>query len=196
MKVPILMFEYSFSIQKNRDRGVSLIIVLILLVVIGLTAASAMRSATSSQQVTNNVRMDNLAQQYAEAALRYCEAQLQLPDAARVNSLKAAVIPAVDMTVAGATGAWENTVSWTGAVGAGGAAATRTALALGQYSSAGSSTVPPKAPECVVETQTLGSPTFTVTVVTARGFGPDYTADAAGNTTHGAVVWLQSILNL
>jgi hypothetical protein len=43
--------------------------------------------------------------------------------------------------------------------------------------------------------QTVGSPTFTITVVTARGFSPDYARDGAGNTTNGAVVWLQSIIN-
>ncbi|MBC7919400.1 MAG: hypothetical protein H7Y28_16475 [Rhodoferax sp.] len=185
-------------VSRGRERGISLIIVLILLVVIGLTAATAMRGATSSQRVTNNVRMDNLAQQYAESALRYCEAQLQLADAARVNSLKLAVIPAVNMTVVGTVGAWEQTVSWTGVPGSGGASATRTVLPAAQYSTAGvSSSVPARPPECVAETQTLaGSPTFTVTVVTARGFSPDYTNDGAGNTVSGAVVWLQSILNL
>jgi type IV pilus assembly protein PilX len=177
------------ALSKTRQRGISLIIVLILLVVIGLTAAAAMRGANSSQRVTNNVRMDNIAQQYAEAALRYCESQLQLPDANRVNSLKAAVLPAGT----GAPGAWEDPVSWTGSVGAGAAASTRTALPAAQYGSALSSYIPAKAPECVAETQTLGTPAFTVTVVTARGFSPDYKADGNGNTTHGAVVWLQSI---
>lgn len=191
------MNKLTRRVSKIHQIGISLIIVLILLVVIGLTAASAMRGATSSQRVTNNVRMDNLAQQYAEGALRYCEQQLQLADASRVATLQAAKIPAVNMTVAGTTGAWEQTVSWTGAAGAGGAAATRTALPATQYSTSGvSSIVPTTSPECVAETQTIGSPTFTVTVVTARGFSPDYQADSAGKTTHGAVVWLQSILNL
>lgn len=196
------MNKPSNPVSKTRQKGISLIIVLILTVVIGLTAAAAMRGATSSQRVTNNVRMDIMAQQYAEAALRYCEAQLQIPatnvapQPVRVNSLAAAVIPAVNMTVAGTPGAWENPVSWTGAVGAGGAAATRTPLPPAQYSSAVSSYTPAKTPECVAETQTIGSPTFTVTVVTARGFSSDYRADTAGNTTNGAVVWLQSILNL
>ena len=190
------MINSFFFASRVRQKGISLIIVLLLMVVIGLTAASAMRGATSSQRVTNNVRMDVVAQQYAEAALRYCEAQLQLADAARVNSLKVAVIPTVDMTVTGTTGAWQNTNSWTGGVNAGGAAATRTSLGASLYSSASSSYLPAKAPECVVESQTLGSPTFTVTVVTARGFSPDYRADVNGNTVNGAVVWLQSILNL
>lgn len=183
----------------SHQKGISLIVVLMLIVVIGLMAAASMRSATSSQRVTNNVRMDNMAQQYAESALRYCEAQLQIPEAnvaplpTRVNSLRAAAIPAIDMTLTNAVGAWENPVSWTGDVTAGAAAATRTALTDAQY---GTSATPARAPECVVETQTLGSPAFTVTVVTARGFSSDYRADANGKTTRGAVVWLQSILNM
>lgn len=198
------MINFTAS-ASTTQKGISLIIVLLLLVVIGLTAASAMRGATSSQQVTNNVRMDIVAQQYAEAALRYCESQLQIPDnnvaplPVRVNSLRAAVIPAVDMTIdPPPLGAWEYRVSWTGAVNAGAAAATRTVLDASQYSSAISSYLPAKAPECVVEIQTLGiaPATFTVTVVTARGFSPDYRADNAGDTISGSVVWLQSILNL
>lgn len=191
---------------KSGEKGISLIIVLILTVIIGFTAAAAMRSATSSQRVTNNVRMDNIAQQFAEASLRYCEAQLQIPDdnvspnPVRVNSLKTSVIPVVDMTVPPPkpNGAWEDPVSWTGAIGAGGAASTRTALPSSQYIATGlSSYLPAKPPECVAEVQKLpGSPSFTVTVVTARGFSTDYRADSTGKTLGGSVVWLQSILNL
>ena len=186
------------NFKQQSHQGFSLIVVMIMLVVIGLTAASAMRGATASQKVTNNVRLDNLAQQYAEAALRYCESQLQLADAARVNTLKVAVIPTVDMTVAGAVPAWQNVTSWTGAAGSGGASATRTALPQAQYSTLGlSSTLPARPPECVAEIQNIAAATpFTVTVITARGFSPNYAADVNGNTTAGSVVWLQSIVNL
>jgi type IV pilus assembly protein PilX len=184
------------TFDARKQRGFSLVVVLIMLVVIGLTAASAMRGATASQKVTNNVRMENLAQQYAEAALRYCENQIQLADGVRVNSLKVAVIPTVDMTVVGTPPAWQNVVSWTGAAGSGAASATRTPLPASQYSTAGlSSVLPAKAPECVAEIQNVGAPAFTVTVITARGFSPNYVADNNGNTTAGSVVWLQSIIN-
>ena len=187
-------FEFSSPSPRNDEKGISLIIVLIMMVVIGLTAAAAMRNATSSQRATNNARVESLALQYAEAALRYCEGQLQLASTARVNSLKDAVIPTSTFTVS----AWEQTISWTGIAGSGGASSTRTSPPAAQYSTAGvSSNVPTRAPECIAELQTLGSPTFTATVVTARGFSPDYAADATtGQTTRGAVVWLQSILNL
>jgi type IV pilus assembly protein PilX len=180
-----------------QQQGISLVIVMILLVIIGVTTASAIRNATSSQLATNNVRKSNTAQQYAETALRYCEAQLQLADAARVPTLQAAVIPAVDLTVAGTQPAWQLPITWTG--GPGGASATRTVVPVGTFTSAGtSSDTVTTAPECVVEIQTLpgsGVP-FTVTVVTARGFSTDYRRGAGGVTTSGSVVWLQSILNL
>ncbi len=198
--------NHCHSKTHSAQRGISLIIVLILVVVIGLTASSAMRSATSSQRVTNNVRMDNMAQQYAEAALRFCEAQMAIP-ATNVGPLpvrdgRLMNPPAID-TNAGVAPAWQNTVSWRGAAAAPmvppHAAATRIALTAGQISSAASTYTPTKLPECIVETQSIGglvSP-FNVTVVTARGFSMDYREDAAtGATTNGSVVWLQSILNL
>lgn len=188
---------------KFDQRGISLIIVLILVVVIGLTASSAMRGATSSQRVTNNVRMDNMAQQYAEAALRFCEAQMAIP-AANVAPLPVRdgrlLNPPVINTNAGVIPAWQNTVSWRGAAAAPmvppHAAATRIALTAGQISSAASTYVPTTLPECIVEVQTIGGAApFNVTVVTARGFSTDYRADVTGVTTNGSVVWLQSILN-
>ena len=185
------------------QRGISLIIVLILMVVIGLTSAAAMRSATSGQRLTNNVRSENVAQQYAESALRFCETELQRADPApaatqaRPNSLLRAVIPVRNMNVALTQGVWEDPVAWTGAAGVG-VAITRTTLNQAQYATAGlSSYLPAKPPECLAEVQSLGGGTpFNVTVVTARGFSSDYRADAAGNTIQGSVVWLQSILNM
>ena len=195
------MYATHTPLLSDRQRGISLIIVLILMVVIGLTSAAAMRGATSGQRLTNNVRTENVAQQYAEAALRYCETELQRADPAppatqpRPNSLLRAVIPLNDMTAGGVT-TWEKPAAWTGAAGVGDAI-TRTTLNQAQYATAGlSSYLPAKAPECLVEVQRIGAPAFTVTVVTARGFSSDYLADGAGNTTKGSVVWLQSILNM
>jgi type IV pilus assembly protein PilX len=192
-----------FELDQRGQRGISLIIVLILMVVIGLTSVAAMRGATSGQRLTNNVRAENVAQQYAEAALRYCETELQRPDPAiaggqaRPNSLLRASIIKRDMNVVGTTPVWESLVAWNGPAGVGDAIS-RTTLNTAQYSTAGSSSYSPgKPPECIAEVQTLGGGTpFNVTVVTARGFSSDYRADNAGNTIQGSVVWLQSILNM
>jgi len=175
--------------QAAHLRGISLLVVLFMLVIIGITAASAMRNATSEQRATNNLRMEGTAQQYAEAALRYCETQMQLPDAGRVATLKAAVIPATTFDLSG----WEDPATWTGAGGR--ASASRTTVPDAQISNVDVDK-PAVNPQCVVESQTAGSPTFTITVITARGFSPDYAADAGGNTSRGAVVWLQSIVNV
>lgn len=192
--------------KRSRQQGISLIIVLILTVIIGLTAAAAMRKATSGQQLTNNLKMENMAQQYAEAALRYCEAQVQIPAGSatvRTNNLLAANILLVNMTgTPRPRGNWENTATWMTAAGTTGPSQSRVdlgAVGANLYSSALSSTTPAVPPQCSVEMQVLpGAPTpsFTVTVVTSRGFSSDYAADTNGQTTKGSVVWLQSILNV
>lgn len=173
--------------RNGPNQGMSLIVVLIMLVIIGITAASAMRSATSEQRATNNLRLDAVAQQYAEAALRFCEAQLQLASGSRVVAFQTGNIPTTTFALSG----WEDTATWT--TSSGRASATRYPLTAGQLG--GSLLAPGTLPQCVVENQTMGSPTFNVTVVTARGFSPDYSADSNGKTTSGSVVWLQSILN-
>lgn len=184
----------------SRDQsGVSLIIVMIMVVIIGLTSAAAIRSATSGEKLTNNIRMQNLAQQYAEAGLRYCEAQLSLANAdpARVATLKDAQIPVTAYVVGQPTFQtaphWENVLTWTGV---GGASATRTNVPQANLKSVDSSITPSTLPQCAVERQGLPPAGATnALVITARGFSPDYTADAiTGVTKTGSVVWLQSVL--
>lgn len=178
------------------QKGISLIIVLIMLVIIALTSAAAIKNATSGEKVTNNIRLQNLAQQYAEAALRYCEGELKKPTnvgppSGRMGSgLDEANLPLIALNAASA---WELPASWTG--GPGGASATLTPLPTAQINSTDSSFQPAKVPECVAEKQTLVDGNFTY-VITARGFSPDYVADANGKTTNGSVVWLQSTVLL
>jgi type IV pilus assembly protein PilX len=169
-----------------KQAGISLIVVLIMLVIIGLTSASAIRSATNGEKLTNNLRMQNLAQQYAEAALKYCENELTKADGSRVSTLQEANI----VTVAyGDPTAWFQTVTWTGT---GGASASKTTVPESQIKSSDSSFKPTHLPECVAEKQILDAGATTY-VITARGFSTDYTADTAtGKTTRGSVVWLQS----
>ena len=182
----------------KRQSGVSLIIVMIMVVIIGLTSAAAIRSATSGEKLTNNIRMQNLAQQYAEAALRYCEAEVSKADGVRVATLKDAVIPTTAYVVGQPTFQtaphWANTVSWTGAAGSGAASSTRTVVPVANLVSLSSSLTPSTRPECVAERQGMAGAT-TALVITARGFSPDYVATpVTGVTANGSVVWLQSIL--
>lgn len=175
----------TFSVSLHRQRGASLIITLIMLVVIGLTAASAMKTATSSEKVVNNIRMQSGAQQYAEAALRYCESQLKLVSSSRVATLQDASVPVTTT----ATSNWEKTSTWVGG------ATLKTVVPAAALQSANSAYVPAVKPECYAESQLITGVTFTV--ITSRGFSPDYTTTlASGATTNGSVAWMQSLVTL
>lgn len=177
------------SQRRHASKGVSLIIVLILMIIIGITASTAMRNASSEQRATNNQRMEATALQYAEAALRYCEAQMRInPPSLRADPTLQGTIP--DLTPGVNTSGWTDPLTWTGSSGR--ASSTRTPVPNTVIKEAANTdtVLPNKNPECVVETGTgLG------TVITARGFSTDYTADANGFTKTGAVVWLQSFIN-
>ena len=179
-----------------RRQGASLIIVLVLLVVISLTSAASLRNASSNERVSHNFRMHWLAEQYAEAALRYCQSQLLLADTQRVSSLQESVLLAIS---AAAVPAWANPQTWSGS---GGAFASLTSVAQAFVESLDSTFVPQVLPQCVVERQALpllqngasvGS--ADVYVITARGFSPDYREIRSGIRS-GAVVWLQSRLSI
>jgi Tfp pilus assembly protein PilX len=178
-----------------RSQGASLIIVLVMLVVIGLTSAASLRNASSNERVSHNFRMHWLAEQYAEAALRYCQSQLLLADEQRVSSLQEAALLPIN---AGAPG-WANPQTWSGS---GGAFASLTSVAQAFVESSDSAFVPQRLPQCVVERQALpllqngvsvGS--ADVYVITARGFSPDYRESLPGARS-GAVVWLQCRLSV
>lgn len=180
--------------------GVSLIMVLIMIAVIGIFSASAMRGAMSNDQATNSIRVQNLARQYAEAALRYCEGQLQAEDSTRTATLREGVLIQQQFdAIAGNSQGWAQANTWTDAVGSGGVANSRTVVPAGVVSSDVSSTLPAKMPECVAEKQYLtagNADPDNAYVVTARGFSPDYSSNANGTTKSGSVVWLQSTISL
>jgi Tfp pilus assembly protein PilX len=185
-------FPVSFP-RRARQSGISLIIVLIMVVVIGLTSAAAIRNATSGEKLTDNIRLQNLAQQYAEAALRYCEAELAKADGARVATLAEANIIETAAGAADAATGWGQSATWTGA---GGASASLTTVPEAAISSADSAFRPATRPQCVVERQLMADANVAY-VITARGFSPGYTADAVtGRTLSGSVVWLQSMVSL
>lgn len=178
---------------KTPQAGLALVVVLVLLVVIGLSSASALRSATSAEQASNNIRLQHLAQQYAEAALRYCEAELLKPDGQRVATLRQANLPEVAVGASTVQSIWGQAASW-GVAGGGAASKTRPPEAW--FSSPLSAFALPFGPECLVEQQLLPGQQRAL-VITARGFSPGYLADPlSGSTRAGAVVWLQSIVLL
>ncbi len=170
----------------KHQHGVSLIIVLIMLGVIALMSAATLRNASSNERVSNNFRMQVLAQHYAEAALRYCEAQLSLADDLRVASLRESSLSFTEA----ATRAWRQRASWSASSNSGSSSASLTTVPEAVIATLDSAFKPAQRPECVVEKQALEG--GFVYVVTVRGFSPDYMADSRGFTLKGAVVWLQT----
>ena len=178
---------YPSAVYRRHSRGVSLIIVLIMMIIIGITAATAMRNATSEQRATNNMRMEASALQYAEAALRYCENQMRGSSASRPITLQTTAIGTAT-TFGYTTSGWEDPLTWTGTTGR--KSSTRTEVPDSIIQDSAATVLPTYKPECVVENMTGYG-----VVITARGYSPDYTRDGSGVTTSGAVVWLQSISN-
>ncbi len=182
-----------------------MIVVLVMLVIIALTSTAAIRNTTSGERLTNNLRATNVAQQYAEAALRFCESELAKPDGARTvanlkNANLGAAMPYDAATgVNSSDGVWRTTQVWL---------RTRTTppyvveVPLAQIvsdksgASAGSessSFKPATPPECLAEIREV--PNGKAYLITARGFSPDYRRNTTtGETTQGSVVWLQSNL--
>lgn len=165
--------------SRPRQRGVALIVALVVLVIIGLTSAAVMRGALSSDLVTNNTRVQTLATQAAQVALKYCELSLQAP-------------PPIPITLLAEPPAGED-MAWT---------------VFGNWSDVDkvntvpdefmkselSSFAPSRMPQCIAQRSSVGGTKPTI-VVTARGFSPDFQADAdTGATVAGSVVWLQYIL--
>ena len=61
------------SSSPRRQQGLVLVVALIMLVIISLFTVTSIRSAISSESISNNTRMVELATQSADIALRHCE---------------------------------------------------------------------------------------------------------------------------
>jgi len=164
-----------------RQQGIVLIVVLVMLIVIGMVSVNMMRSALSTDQVSNNVRSEALASEAAQIALAYCESEILKASGAAVT-IKAKTTPAT----------WTSLDNWDLESGT---AAPKT-LTSTQMIEANASFKANKMPQCMAEYSTAANGTDQTVIVTARGFSPDYTVDDNNNTASGSVVWLQSILRV
>lgn len=171
-----MMRRYRYGAGVTSQSGVTLIVAMVVLVVIGLASAAVMRGALSSDLAVNNTRVQSLASQAAQVALKYCESQVVAPTPA-ITILAA---PGADEHMA-----WELFANWSNA---GMVNDIPVEFVKSELSSFG----PAQVPQCIAQRSVAG--TANVIVITARGFSPDYDADDAGNTETGSVVWMQYIL--
>lgn len=166
------------SRRQSREHGVALMVALVMLVIIGIASVSIMRGALSSDLVANNTRVQTLAMQAAQIALRYCEDEV-----VKLSQGTATTV----IVLTNSTDAWNALPIW--------ADDARVNTVPAQYMESTDSTfVPTTMPQCMVESRTMSGKT--VYYITARGFSPDYSAEADGNTASGSAVWLQSALRL
>jgi type IV pilus assembly protein PilX len=161
------------------ERGVALIVAMIVLVIIGLTSVSVMRGALSSDQLVNNSRVQTLASQAAQIALRYCEAQANAPSLPPGFNLGASA-GANDMD-------WLKYSNWSSGNNI-------VNDVPDEYMETAESTFgATKAPQCIAQCTVLPDAKTKVLQTNSRGFSPDYSdEDADGYADSGSVVWLQS----
>lgn len=174
-------------LSRNQQNGAVLPVALILLVVLTFAGLSAAKRATTHDVIAQNLRVNEVAQQSAESALRHCEAVvMDLVDNAGANfvadAARVGVVEIPDPAFANAL--WQQPASWTAA------SANRilAPMAFAAEVRAGSQGIPP--PQCIAEPMPNGR-----YLVTARGHSADATFNAAGQLATGAEVWLQSILS-
>lgn len=158
--------------------GLSLVLALVLTAALALGTAASLRLASGTEKVAQGFRMQTLALQAAEAALRHCERQILLPDAQRPALLQDARIA----QIVGAP-AWSLPATWVGPA---------LTAAPPPWGSAGPGALPVAAPVCLVERQAVDG--GQVHVITARGFSPDWRGDASHHTLAGSSAWVQSLL--
>lgn len=161
-----------------------------MLVVISLLTTLSIRSATSNEKVSGNVRTTELAKQAAEIALRYCEDSVIQINAGVVT------LPATPNLLD-----YESPPRWK-SIGNWDAAASDAFLVPKDFvnQATGAETFK-REPECMVERMPVvtagGAISNTSTyVITARGFGPEVAADPSRARPQGSEVWMQSTIEL
>ena len=167
------------------QQGMVLAMALIMLALLSFLAGISIRGASSAEQVANQGRLKALAQQTAEAALRFCEQQVQ------ANAADPALGFAPEDEPAAATAyTWEFMDHWDKAPAS--HLRTVSVKAAGDTEAAAYFMRPA---ECMSQYMDSG---HKVVVTTARGFGPEVPArkDKDKNPPKGTEIWLQSVVTL
>lgn len=171
----------------QRQTGSVLPVALILLIVLTFAGLSSARRANTHELVAHNLRVNEVAQQSAEAGLRHCEAVVMdaVDNAGLGYPNEVARLGTVVINDPGSAGAlWKQPQHWN-------AASPHRILAPMVFDAntrQEAQGVPP--PQCVAEPMPSGR-----FLITARGHSADATFDANGRLLTGAEVWLQSILS-
>jgi type IV pilus assembly protein PilX len=193
-----MMAHKMMPLTAKNQGGAVLAMTLILLVLMSLLAISALKGSISGEQVSKNMRTTSVALQSAETALRLCE------DAVRTGKLEigqvAALAPvkvqySMDLAAGEMPTQWKTRANWV----------PDPDPALGMITAIPKAQVVdgarplPFPPRCMVEQYRLPrlDPDTTLSdpfLVTAVGYSPDYTQNAAGDGLSGSEVWVQSVL--
>lgn len=175
------------------QQGVVLAMSLIFLAILSLVALFAMRSSILGEQVSKNIRSNEVARQAAETALRFCENEVRTGAIAQ---------PAPSLDQSGSPADWQTRANIFDASKSVEVPSTQLVAAGMQPLSV--------LPRCLVETTTLPlapgegndpnagavAQNSTAVWITAVGFSADYERNGSGQAISGGEVWLQSILTL
>lgn len=184
---------------QRRERGVVLIVSIVLLAIVSILAALSTRNAASSENLSGNVRLTELAMQAAEIALRHCEQSVA--EVIAVDGGASETYPTLGFTMGhilavGSEAHWESASAWD----------TPTApvyvFPLAQMNQPGLAATYRRSPECMAGRLQFVLPGGSIStnklfVITARGFGPEVpAADPNRSRPDGSEVWLQSHIEL
>lgn len=173
--------------------GLVLVVSIILLAIVSILAAYATRNAASTETVSGNVRLTELAKQSADIALRHCEesvAKIYGPSTYPTDFVEAHILPA------GSESDWESPAIWDSVT------SKVYVLPLDKVNQSNLTVTYKRPPECMVARlptmlESGSMSTNKLFVITARGFGPEVAAADLDRTRPvGTEVWLQSHIEL
>ena len=183
----------SHASAPGSQQGVVLIVVLIILLITSVVTSVSIRGASSSEQISNQTRLRTLSQQSAEAALRFCEGEVQK------NALDGTqgFLPQNAPAGSPLTYTWENMDNWDAIDSAKNSFVATGHLKVVEFkatSDNGSNSIYfRRQPECMSQFLSVGNTKTFVT--TARGFGPEV-GEKDGNAPKGTEIWLQSVVTM
>lgn len=170
--------------QARRQEGVVLVITLLLLMVLSILASLSIKGATSTEQISSQSRQRVLAQQAAEAALRFCEA--------RVQAFRAGRAPSITPQAFSANPAWQVMGNWD--IKDPSLSPGLNVIPLAAFGDTPAAAYFNRPPECIAEYAAVADTSRVI--VTARGFGPEVPTERTNTAPVGTEVWLQSIITM